>query len=42
MMADTNANFFLMPQLESITAYNNLDEILTVPEIEVFLQKTQL
>ena len=36
MMADTNANLLLMPQLESITAFNNLDEILTVPEIEVF------
>ena len=36
MMADTNANFLLMPQLESITAYNNLDEILAVPGIEVF------
>ena len=36
VMANTNANFLLMPQLESITAFNNLDEILTVPGIEVF------
>ena len=36
VMDDTNANVLLMPQLESMSAYNNLDEILTVPEIEVF------
>lgn len=36
VMEDTNANFLLIPQLETITAYNNLDEILKVKEIEVF------
>ena len=35
-MEDTNASFLLVPQLETITAYNNLDEILTVNGIEVF------
>mgnify|MGYP001208449789 FL=1 len=36
VMEDTNASFLLVPQLETITAYNNLDEILTVNGIEVF------
>ena len=36
MMEDANANFLMIPQIESITAYRNLEEILTVPEIEVF------
>ena len=36
VMEDTNANMLVIPQLESITAYENLDEILTVEGIEVF------
>ena len=36
VMEDTNANLLIVPQLESITAYNNLDEILKVEGIEVF------
>ena len=36
MMAEANASFLLMPQIESITAYENLEEILTVPGIDVF------
>jgi 4-hydroxy-2-oxoheptanedioate aldolase len=36
VMEDTNTSFLLIPQLETITAYNNLDEILTVDGIEVF------
>jgi 4-hydroxy-2-oxoheptanedioate aldolase len=35
-MTDTNENMLVMPQIENITAYNNLDEILTVPGLEVF------
>ncbi|MDA1229047.1 MAG: aldolase/citrate lyase family protein [Chloroflexi bacterium] len=36
MMDRTNDELLIMPQLESITAYNNLDEILSVDGIEVF------
>ena len=36
MMAETNANTMIVPQLETITAYNNLDEILQVPGIDFF------
>ena len=36
MMEEANDTFLLMPQIESITAYRNLEEILTVPQIEVF------
>ena len=36
VMREVNETFLLVPQLESITAYNNLDEILTVDHIEVF------
>ena len=36
IMQNTNANFLLVPQLETITAYKNLDDILEVEGIEVF------
>ena len=36
MMQDTNDDLLLMPQIEDIKAYNNLDEILKVNEINVF------
>ena len=36
VMEDTNANTLVFPQLESITAYENLDEILTVEGIDIF------
>ena len=36
MMAETNANTVIVPQLETITAYDNLDDILSVPGIEFF------
>ena len=36
MMAETNANTMIVPQLETITAYDNLDEILEVPGIDFF------
>lgn len=36
VMEDTNKNFLLVPQLETITAYNNIEEILEVDGIEVF------
>jgi 4-hydroxy-2-oxoheptanedioate aldolase len=36
VMRDANADLLLIPQLESITAYENLEEILTVEGIEVF------
>ena len=36
MMAETNANTIIVPQLETITAYNNLDEIVQVEGIEFF------
>ena len=36
IMQDTNDNFLLIPQLETITAYKNLDDILEVEGIEVF------
>jgi 4-hydroxy-2-oxoheptanedioate aldolase len=35
-MDRTNDELLIVPQIESITAYNNLDEILTVNGIEVF------
>jgi 4-hydroxy-2-oxoheptanedioate aldolase len=35
-MRETNENMLVMPQIENITAYRNLDEILTVPGLEVF------
>ena len=36
MMDRTNEELLIMPQLESITAYENLDEILKVDGIDVF------
>jgi len=36
MMQDTNDDLLLMPQIEDIKAYNNLDEILKVDGINVF------
>lgn len=36
LMADCNAKTMIVPQLESITAFNNLDEILEVPGIDLF------
>ena len=36
LMAEVNANTVIVPQLESITALNNLDEILTVDGIDYF------
>ena len=36
MMNRTNEELLIMPQLESITAYENLDEILKVDGIEAF------
>ena len=36
LMADCNAKTMIVPQLESITAFNNLDEILEVPGIDYF------
>lgn len=36
LTAEINANTMIIPQLESITAFNNLDEILTVPGIDFF------
>ena len=36
LMADTNATTLIVPQLESITAINNIDEILSVDGIKVF------
>jgi len=36
MMDRTNDELLLMPQLETITAYNNLEEILKVDGITVF------
>lgn len=36
MMDRTNDELLIMPQLETITAYNNLEEILTVDGIEAF------
>jgi 2-keto-3-deoxy-L-rhamnonate aldolase RhmA len=36
MMDRTNDELLIVPQIESITAYRNLDEILTVEGIEVF------
>ena len=36
MMDRTNDELLIVPQIESITAYENLDEILTVDGIEVF------
>lgn len=36
MMDRTNEELLIMPQLESITAYENLDEILKVDGIEAF------
>ena len=35
MMAQTNEDLMVIPQIESITAYQNLDEILDVKGIEV-------
>ena len=36
LLADVNANTILVPQLESATALENLDEILTVDSIDYF------
>ena len=36
MMDDTNDDLLVMPQIEDIKAYNNLDEILQVDGINVF------
>ena len=36
MMEDTNNDLLLMPQIEDIRAYKNLDEILIVDGVEVF------
>lgn len=36
LMADCNAKTMITPQLESITAFENLDEILKVPGIDYF------
>ena len=36
MMEDTNNDLLLMPQIEDIIAYENLDEMLTVDGVEIF------
>ena len=36
LFADVNANTLVVPQLESVTAFENLDEILTVDDIDYF------
>ncbi|MFL2762155.1 MAG: HpcH/HpaI aldolase family protein [Dehalococcoidia bacterium] len=36
MMEDTNNDLLLMPQIEDIRAYENLDEMLTVDGVEIF------
>jgi len=36
MMEDTNNDLLLMPQIEDIKAYENLDEMLTVDGVEIF------
>ena len=35
-MEDTNNDLLLMPQIEDIRAYENLDEMLTVDGVEIF------
>ena len=35
-MEDTNNDLLLMPQIEDIIAYENLDEMLTVDGVEIF------